>query len=240
MKPLLLVKNDPVETLGVAPRALKGAGAEIILLDAADPDSPRPRLDDVAGVVMFGGTMNVDEVDDHPFLKENHDLTREAIERGVPYLGICLGAQMLARALDTPVVRAPVKEVGFEPLRPTAAAATDPILSVWSDGDMAFQWHQDTMDLPEGADLLAGGDRIGVQAYRMGATVWATQFHFEIDGAELEFWLDEASREMDLKEVWGKSAAEIRREAARHLASHEARGAHMFARFARIAMDGSR
>ena len=105
---------------------------------------------------------------------------------------------MLARALDVAVVRAPVKEVGFEPVRPTASAASDPLLSVWSDGDMAFQWHQDTMDLPPGAELLAGGDRVDVQAYRVGASAWATQFHFEIDAAELELWLDEASAEMDL------------------------------------------
>jgi GMP synthase (glutamine-hydrolysing) len=240
MKPLLLVKNDPVETLGVALRALSAAGAQTLLLDATDPGAPRPGLDEISGVVMFGGTMNVDEVDDHPFLKENRDLTREAVARGVPYLGICLGAQMLARALDTPVVLSPVKEVGFEPLRLTAAAADDPVLSVWSDGDMAFQWHQDTMELPAGAQLLAGGDRVEVQAYRVGARAWATQFHFEIDAAELELWLDEASQVMDLEDVWGKSPAEIRLEAARHMSEHEAKGTEMFARFARIAMDGSR
>jgi GMP synthase (glutamine-hydrolysing) len=240
MKPLLLVKNDPVETLGLGPRALTDAGAEILLLDAADPDALRPRIEEVAGVVMFGGTMNVDQVDDHPFLKENRDLTREAIARGVPYLGICLGAQMLARALDMPVVRAPAKELGFEPLRLTAAGASDPIMSVWSDGDMAFQWHQDTMDLPEGAELLAVGDQVEVQAYRVGASAWATQFHFEIDAAELEQWLDEAAQVMDVKDVWGKSPAEIREEARRHMAMHEAKGTEMFARFARIAMDGSR
>jgi len=240
MKPILLVKNDPVETLGVAPGALKDAGADILLLDAADPGAPRPRLDEVAGVVMFGGTMNVDEVDAHPFLKEDIDLTREALAREVPFLGICLGAQILARALEIPVVRAPVKEVGFEPVRPTASAPSDPIMSIWSDGDMAFQWHQDTMDLPPGAELLAGGDRVEVQAYRVGRCAWATQFHFEIDAAELELWLDEASEEMDLLEVWGKSSAEMRREATHHMAAHEARGAEMFARFARIAMDGSR
>jgi GMP synthase (glutamine-hydrolysing) len=137
-------------------------------------------------------------------------------------------------------VRAPVKELGFEPVRPTAAGSSDPILSIWSDGDMAFQWHQDTMDLPTGAELLARGDRIDVQAYRVGMNAWATQFHFEIDAAELELWLDEASDHMDLKEVWGKSPEEIRDEAKRHMAAHEAKGAEMFARFARIAMDGGR
>jgi GMP synthase (glutamine-hydrolysing) len=234
MKPLLLVQNDPVETFGVAVRALEHAGAAVHVLDATDPSAPRPSLDDLSGVVMFGGTMNVDEVDEHPFLKENRDLTREAIGRGIPYLGICLGAQMLARALDAPVRRSDVKEVGFEPVRPLPAAAADPLLSVWSDGDMVFQWHQDTMALPPGADQLATGDHIDVQAFRVGEAAWATQFHFEIDAAELEIWLDDASQFMDLEEVWGKSPAEIRAEAAQHMADHEAKGSAMFARFAAI------
>ena len=235
MRPLLLVRNDPVETFGVAVRALVDAGAEVITLDATDPEAPRPALDELSGVIMFGGTMNVDEVDEHPFLKENRDLTREAIDRGVPYLGICLGAQMLARALDAPVRRAEVKEVGFEPVRPLPAAAADPLLSVWSDGDMVFQWHQDTMALPAGAEQLATGDRIDVQAYRVGERAWATQFHFEIDAAEVDLWLDEASQFMDLKEVWGKSPAEVRAEAHRYIAGHEAKGSEMFARFAEVA-----
>jgi GMP synthase (glutamine-hydrolysing) len=237
VKPLLLVKNDPVETLGLAVRALTGAGAQVHVLDAADPAAPRPAIDDVAGIVMFGGTMNVDQVDEHPFLKENRDLTREALARGVPYLGICLGAQVLARALDEPVHRAEVKEIGFEPIRPLPTATSDPLVSVWSDGDMVFQWHQDTMDLPPNAEALATGDRIPVQAYRVGSLAWATQFHFEIDAAELEMWLDEASQFMDLEEVWGKSPARIREEAALHMEAHEANGTEMFARFARIASE---
>jgi len=237
MKPLLLVQNDPVETFGVAVRSIEAAGAQVRVLDATDPAAPRPVLDDLSGVIMFGGTMNVDEIDEHPFLKENRDLTRETIARGVPYLGICLGAQMLARALDAHVRRAELKEVGFEPLRPLPAAGGDPLLSVWSDGDMVFQWHQDTMELPKGAEALATGDRIPVQAYRVSELAWATQFHFEIDAAELELWLDDASQFMDLKEVWGKSAAEIRAEAAAHMAGHEARGSAMFARFAEIAAE---
>ncbi|MEO8476108.1 MAG: gamma-glutamyl-gamma-aminobutyrate hydrolase family protein [Actinomycetota bacterium] len=235
MKPLLLIKNDPVETFGVAVRALEGAGAPVHVLDAADPAAPRPALDDLSGLVMLGGTMNVDEVDEHPFLKENRDLTRDAIARGVPYLGICLGAQMLARALDAPVRPAGVKEVGFEPVRPLPAAVSDPLLSVWSDGDMVFQWHQDTMDLPPGAVALATGDRIPLQAYRVGNVAWATQFHFEIDADELELWLDEASQFMDLREVWGKSPADIRAEASLHMEAHEEKGSAMFARFAEIA-----
>ena len=209
----------------------------MLLLDAADRDAPRPSVKDLAGVVMFGGTVNVDQTDEHPFLKENRELTKECLDDHVPYLGICLGSQILARAVEAPVFRSPVKEVGFEPVRPNAAAATDPLMSVYGDGDMVFQWHQDTMELPSGAELLATGDRIGVQAFRIGDMAWGLQFHFEIDAAELEFWLDEASEYMDIEEIWGKSASAIRAEAARSMTRHEEQGSEVFARFARLASE---
>ncbi|MDP9330277.1 MAG: type 1 glutamine amidotransferase [Actinomycetota bacterium] len=237
MKPILLVRNDPVETFGLAVRSLEGAGATVIELDAADPSAERPVLADLSGVVMHGGTMNVDEIDEHPFLKGDRDLARECVARAFPYLGICLGAQILARAMDMPVFRAPVKEVGFEPVRPAAAAAADPLLSVYGDGDPVFQWHQDTMDLPAGAELLASGDRVPIQAYRVGNAAWGIQFHFEVDAAELEYWLEEASAAMDIEEVWGKSADAIRQEATRSLVRHEEQGGDVFARFARFAAE---
>ena len=240
MKPILLVKNDPVETFGLAIRSIQSTGATTLVLDAADEEAPRPSLEDLSGVVMLGGTMNVDQTDDHPFLKENRELTRACLDDNVPYLGICLGAQMLARAVEAPVFRSPVKEVGFEPVRPNAAAANDPLMSVYADGDMVFQWHQDTMDLPSGAELLASGDRIAVQAYRIGAVAWGLQFHFEIDAAELVLWLDEASAFMDLEEVWGKSAHTIRAEAVASMMRHEEQGAEVFARFARLATERAR
>jgi GMP synthase (glutamine-hydrolysing) len=237
MKPILLVRNDPVETFGLAIRSLEGAGAAVIEFDAADASAERPMLADLAGVVMHGGTMNVDEIDQHPFLKEDRDLARECVERGVPYLGICLGAQILARAMDAPVFRAPVKEIGFEPIRPTATGAADPLLSVYGDDDRVFHWHQDTMELPDGAELLASGDQVPIQAYRVGTAAWGIQFHFEIDAAELELWLEEASASTDIEEVWGKSVDAIRQEATRSLTRHEQQGGEMFARFAHLAAE---
>jgi GMP synthase (glutamine-hydrolysing) len=234
VRPIALVQNDPTETFGVATSELHETGVGFRAFDATNPGAPRPRLDEVSGIVMFGGSMNVDETDEHPFLKENRDLTREAVERGVPYLGICLGAQLLARALDRPVVRAPVMEFGFEPVHPTAAGSHDRLLAHYEQGDMVFHWHQDTVELPEGAVLLATGDEVHTQAFRVGELAWGVQFHFEIDGPEIELWLDDASRFIELEEVWGKSPARVREEAARHLARHETQGRAVFRRFAEV------
>ncbi|MGH2659818.1 MAG: type 1 glutamine amidotransferase [Actinomycetota bacterium] len=234
MKPVLLVRNDQFETFGLAVSALEAAGADLRIVDATRQGEPFPDLGEVSAVVMFGGTANADEIDEHPFLLHDRELTREAVDRRVPYLGICLGAQILARAFDRPVVRAPQRELGFELLHPTAAASEDPLLSVFADGDRVFQWHQDTFELPAGAALLATGDEVPLQAYRVGDLAWGIQWHLEIDGPELEMWLDEADALMDLKAVWGTSADEIRVEAKEHLAAHEDKGREVFQRFANV------
>jgi len=235
MDPVLLVRNDAYETFGVAPGALAWAGCDVRTVNLTASGAAPPPLSEVSAVIAFGGTANVDQTDRFPHLATARDLTREALERGVPYLGICLGSQLLARAMDRPVVKAPVKEVGFEPIHPTADAAGDALLSLYADGDMVFQWHEDTYELPEGATLLATGDRIPVQAYRVGETAWGIQFHQELDATELGWWIQIAEEEVDLGETWGKSAEELRSEAERHMAAHEERGRELFRRFAEVA-----
>lgn len=239
MKPVLLVRNDVSESFGVAPGALAWSGCDVLTVNMTAPGAVLPPLETVSGVITFGGTANVDETASFPYLAVVRDYTLEAIETSVPYLGICLGSQILARALGRPVVKAPVKEVGFEPLRPTADAADDPLLSLFRDGDMVFQWHEDTYDLPDGATLLARGDRIRVQAYRVRDAAWGIQFHQELDGLELGWWVANADRELDLEAVWGKSAQELLRESARHMSAHEARGRELFGRFAQIVVERS-
>ena len=106
-----------------------------------------------------------------------------------------------------------MREVGFEPIRPTSAASDDLLLSHLRDGDMAFQWHQDTVELPEGAVLLARGDRVPVQAFRVGDRAWGVQFHFEVDREEIDWWVDVyRDKGGDIAREWGKSEAAVRDE----------------------------
>jgi GMP synthase (glutamine-hydrolysing) len=236
VRPILLVRNDRYESFGTAASALAWTGADIrsVHLPAG---VPLPPLEEVAAVVMFGGTANVDMTEQFPFLAEARDYTQEAVERAVPLLGICLGAQLLARAMGRAVVRSTVKEVGFEPLRPLAAAKDDPLLSLYADGDMAVQWHEDTYELPEGATHLITGDRISVQGYRIGDLAWGVQFHQEVDAMEFGQWLDIAGNEMDVEATWGKSVETLREESKRFMPEHEARGRELFGRFARLVLE---
>ena len=234
MKPVLLVRNDGFETFGVAPGAFARAGMDLVTANMPDPTVELPPLDDVAGVITFGGTVNVDQVDEYPQLGAVRQYTREAVDRGVPYLGICLGSQILARALGIEVVKGPVKEVGFEPVRLTPDAKEDALLSFLEPEERVMQWHEDTHNLPGGATLLITGDRIQVQAYRVGETAWGVQFHLEVEAWELTWWLEVADAAIDLPRVWGKSAEEIRAEAHQHMARQEERGREIFTRFANI------
>jgi GMP synthase (glutamine-hydrolysing) len=234
VRPILLVRNDGFETFGVAPGALARAGMDLVTTNLTDPSVELPPLEDVSGVITFGGTVNVDQVDEYPQLGAVRQYTREAVERDVPYLGICLGSQLLARALGTEVVKGPVKEVGFEPVRLTSDAKEDVLLSFLEPEERVMQWHEDTHDLPDGATLLITGDRIPTQAYRVGETAWGIQFHAEVEAWELAWWLEVADAAMDLKATWGKSADAIRAEARQHMARQEERGREIFTRFADV------
>jgi len=237
--PLLFVRCDEVETFGGARVAAADAGATVDTWDAVDPEAPRPDLSRVSGVVVFGSTFNVEHADEQPFIKAVGDLTVEALERDVPFLGLCFGAQVLVWALGGTVARAPAREIGFEPVRRSSDGADDPVLSHYEDGAQVFQWHMDGFEPPEGAIVLATGDTSPTQAIRIGETTWATQFHAEVDAPEAEYWISLASAEADLQRTWGKSPERLRREVDEHMAAHEARGRETFRRFVEVCRSAS-
>jgi GMP synthase (glutamine-hydrolysing) len=232
---ILLVRFDEDDTFGVAPAAVKAAGAEVRVWTASDAAAPRPGLDDVQGVAVFGSVYNIEHADEQPFIKEASDLIRETLDRRIPILGVCFGGQLLAWTLDAGVGKGPVREIGFEPIHPTEEAVHDPLFSHLMDGDMAFQWHMDTFALPAGARLLVTGDRVTNQAFRAGELAWGTQFHFEVDGPEIGAWLESFERHGDLESEWGKSVKHVLDEADRHIHDHEERGREIFARFTLLA-----
>jgi len=124
MRPVILIGHADYETFGVAPETFRDADVPWIE-HLAHAGAELPDLSQISGIALYGGEMNVDMGERYPFLSDERIYVRKAIDAGVPYLGICLGAQMLARALDHPVHPAGIREFGFNPLRPTLAAADD-------------------------------------------------------------------------------------------------------------------
>ena len=235
MKPGLCVRNDRDDTLGITRQELAAEGVTVTVAEAFDPAAPWPSIDEVSGLIVFGGEMNVDEVERHPYLLTQRQLMVRAIESGVPVLGICLGAQILARALGARVYRAPVRELGFVPVTLTEAGSKDPLLSAFETGDRVFQWHMDTFDLPEASALLATGDQVRFQAFRAGRDAWGVQFHFEVNTETVEAWLKVS--EPGFERVWRRTTDSIRDELHRHLPSQQQRSRQLFSAFAQCVLD---
>ena len=204
-----------------------------MVVEAWKTDGRWPELHDFDAVVVFGGAMSSVDEEHYPFLAEERSLMRRAVDLGMPTLGICLGAQLLALACDAPVTIAPERECGFRPLRMVGEGASDAVLAPFPDGSLAFQWHEDTFDPPDGATLLAVGATGGNQAYRVGSAL-AVQFHPDITNDELELWIVEAGD--SLEAVWGREPDDFRAEIAQEIAVHNERGRAFFRAFAREAM----
>ena len=155
-------------------------------------DMRRPRLGDPlpgtmaehAGAIFFGGPMSANDTDD--FVRREIDWLAVPLRERKPFLGICLGAQMLAHHLGSRVFRHPDghAEVGYYPIRPTeiGRAVCDP----WPE--QVYQWHREGFDLPLGAELLAEGDSFPVQAFRYGGRAYAFQFHPDVTHATMCRW----------------------------------------------------
>jgi GMP synthase (glutamine-hydrolysing) len=150
---------------------------------------PRP-LDSYGAVMVFGGAMHADQDEHHPWLREETLFLQRLLDLGLPSLGVCLGAQLLAGAAHAPVMPASEPEIGWFPVELTGEAADDPVLGGLPPRFEAFQWHSYTYGLPAGAVELAYSP-VCTQAFRLGAWVWGIQFHAEITEPQIESWIAE-------------------------------------------------
>ncbi len=147
---------------------------------------PLPPHEEVAGAVVMGGPMNVDEVERFPGLAAEREWLAAAVERGMPVLGICLGAQLLARALGAEVRTGEGPEIGFAPVE--VSEPGDPLLGALAPRTEVLHWHCDVFEMPSGAQHLASSERTECQAFRAG-NAWGVLFHPEADFALVEAWL---------------------------------------------------
>ena len=140
-------------------------------------------------LLVFGGAMHADQEELHPWLREEHRLLVRALERDVPVLGVCLGAQLLAKAADASVHRAAEPEIGWLPVELSAAGRADPLFAGAPGLFDAFQWHHYTYDVPPAGVELARS-AVCSQAFRLGRSV-GIQFHAEITESQVSAWLRE-------------------------------------------------
>ena len=233
-KPVLILQfmdNDAPAYLGTWLER-HGIASDVRLATASGgfPD----RIDDHAALVPLGGAMSVN--DDLPFIHDALRLIGQAVQRGIPVLGHCLGGQLIARALGARVGASPAPEVGWHRMDRIDSESS----RAWFGPEASqrvFHWHYEAFDLPAGAEGLASSPQCPHQAFAIGPHL-ALQFHVEVDAAKVELWLghhdaqyEQARREFDT--VHGPDR--IRADTGRLLAAQQRLADRIYRRWAQMA-----
>jgi GMP synthase (glutamine-hydrolysing) len=181
---------------GVFAEAIRSRGVELDVWLRAEDASPPADPAGYDAVLTFGGAMHADQEDRHPWLAEEKAQLGELLERGVPLLAVCLGAQLLAEAAGAPPRRASEPEIGWHEVEVTGEGVGDPLLAPLAPRFQAFQWHSYEFPLPPGAVALARSE-VCLQACRIGEAAWAIQFHAEVTAADANRWIDDYRSDED-------------------------------------------
>jgi GMP synthase-like glutamine amidotransferase len=190
---ILIIKHIDIEGPGTLGDFLKGQGEafRIVELGAGGRLPADPKA--YKAVVVLGGPMNVDEEDKFPFLRPENVFIQKAIKAETPFLGICLGSQLLAKAAGAKVVRSPVKEIGWYHIQLTAEGKKDPLFDGFRENDPIYHWHGDMFHIPSNGQLLAQAQGCPHQAIKVGRKAYGLQFHVEVTDKSIKEWCDEYS-----------------------------------------------
>lgn len=218
MSKLLVFRHVAHEILGTLDPLLRNSGFRIKYVNyERDPDA-KPNIDNYDGLIVLGGPMNVDQVDKYPNLLTEVRLIKRAVDTGMPVLGICLGSQLLAKALGAEVRKNKKPEIGWYDVTPTANGKKDDLISQFKGTEKIFQWHGDTFDLPDGAVHLASSEHCANQAFKFGNNVYGFQFHLEVDTKLIERWLKVPANKKDIENTNGEITPEnIRVQTPKHI-----------------------
>lgn len=197
MKKILVFKNIGCEDLGTMASAIKSRNMEYQYLHLYNKDRAPQSLDGYSGLIILGGPMNVYETDKHPFLIDEERLINEAIQKDIPTLGICLGAQLIAKTAGAKVFAGNKKEIGWYSMSLTTDGLNDPLFTDCEKDITVFQWHGDTFNIPEKAKRLAESDLFPNQAFKIGEKIVGLQFHLEVTEEAIYKWMEEYKEELN-------------------------------------------
>jgi len=189
---VLVVQHAEAETMGLLEPLSRELGIAWHLCRPYAGEAVPPATQPYEGLVVLGGPMGVDETGRYPFLNDEVRLLQQALRRGLPTLGICLGAQLLAVAAGGRVLHGPAPEIGWFPVQLTDAGRQDPLFDGLLQEFMVFHWHGDTYELPPKAVHLAFSAQYAQQAFRLGDCAYALQFHLEVTPEIVERWARES------------------------------------------------
>lgn len=222
MKSLLAIRHVAFEDLGAFEAVLRDCGyairyCEAGLHDITAAESPADL------VVVLGAPIGAYEEDKYPFVVDELRLLERRIAASQPVLGICLGAQLIARAMGARVYPGRAKEIGWGAIELTPEGRQSPLAKLQSGP--VLHWHGDTFDLPQGALRLASTEVTANQAFACGPKILALQFHAEVEAANFERWL--IGHTLEIASVPGLSVGDLRRDAQNFAATAALRGTQM-------------
>ncbi len=188
---VLIIMHVESEGPGTLGAFLESSGAGVRLARVYAGDRLPERIDDLGAIISMGGPMNVYEEQEYPFLRDETAFLQKAIAANLPVLGICLGAQMIAKASGARVVRSPKEEIGWGKISVTDAGRSDLLFSGLPVTLEVLQWHGDMFEIPEAGALIATGDDCPNQAFRY-RNAFGLQFHVEVTREILAEWFTDS------------------------------------------------
>jgi GMP synthase-like glutamine amidotransferase len=232
--PALIITHLPDRHVGIVRESLRAGGCDVIERNPADPE-PLPAAAEIAGIVTLGGRQSATRVHEDPFLAAEVELLESALDRGVPVLGMCLGAQLLAVAAGGRVSHSGAMNAGWPEMTLLPAAGGDPLFGAFPGRLPVLKWHEDIIEMPPGAAELATTPGPGAALFRVGESAWGSQAHLELTAPMLiEGWTVDPG---DIAEIEGAGhRIEAFRAASRdHLVAQMAAAQPMFTAFGRLA-----
>jgi GMP synthase (glutamine-hydrolysing) len=188
---ILIVKHIDIEGPGTLGDFLDQKKIPYQIIDLGAGDSLPEDLSAIKAVVVLGGPMNVDEEHLYPFLKPEIAFIQKVLQAQLPFLGICLGSQLLAKAAGASVVKSPVKEIGWYHVQLTDEGKKDPLFKDFKEDEPIYHWHGDMFQIPSNSKLLATAQGCPHQALKVGTNAYGLQFHVEVTDKSIKEWCDE-------------------------------------------------
>lgn len=194
-KQVLVLQHIECEGLGSLEDFFKEKGIHFDYRQLSDGDSVPKNLENYCAWILLGGPMNVYEEEKYPFLRQEGELLKEAFKKDFPTLGVCLGAQLIAKNLQASVTQGKRKEIGWYGIDLTRQGEKDPLFHGVPNQFPVFQWHGDTFEIPDGGAHLASSGLFPHQAFRFGQKVYGLQFHVEVTQNMIQDWVQTYTEE---------------------------------------------